>query len=70
MKEKKLEIIKKEYIHNYPLNYSRFKPLSGTQRVKKYKLNYDESTFHQTDTSMLGVFYKPSAIVFHDFKSE
>jgi hypothetical protein len=70
MESKELKIIKEEYKHEYPLNYSRFKPLSGTLRAKKYKMSYEASTFHQTEMTMLGVFYKPSAIVFHGFESE
>lgn len=56
-----ISIIKKESQNKYPLNYSKMSPLSFSSGSKKLRITYEESDFHQTDHTTIGVFYKPCA---------
>ena len=67
MSKKHISIIKKKHRFKYPLGYSNFTGLSGSARSKKHRLSYSPSEFHQSPAVMVGVFYKPSAIILNDF---
>ena len=64
--KKYYSLIKKNKIHKYPLGYSKFYPLSRSLRSKRYRIAYAASDFHQTETKIVGVFYKPNAIILKD----
>ena len=67
MSKKHASVIKKKHRFKYPLGYSKFTALSGSTRSKKHRLSYEPSEFHQSPAVMVGVFYKPTAIILKDF---